>query len=173
MLNSQQHSCPPADVGLLTVNQAQRNTKSPNCSRPTKHMSGGHTTWSHSWRWGEWAGGGWGRAELGLCAGAGEDALGGLSCSRRACVCVRAHVCVWEPVCVHMGTHMSVGESTGSPMTGAWTRLNDCGGAWTRLNDFGGGPGRVSTTLVGGLDASRQWWWALGVQRQRSLCHHS
>lgn len=79
----------------------------------------------------------------------GEDALGGLSCSRRACVCACTRVCVWEPVCVHMGTCMSVGESTGSPMTGAWPRLSDCGGAWTRLNDCGGAWTRLSNLGAG------------------------
>ena len=84
--------------------------------------------------------GGGGVQSWGCAQELGEDALDGLSCSRRACVCVCVGACLCRGtcVCMPMGARVSVGESTGSPMTGAWMRLKDCGGAWTRLDNGGG-----------------------------------
>lgn len=50
--------------------------------------------------------------------------MGSAAAEGRVCACVGACLCLGTCVCVHV----SVGESTGSPTTGAWTRLDNDGG---------------------------------------------
>lgn len=81
--------------------------------------------------------GGGGVQSWGCAQELGEDALDGLSCSRRARVCMCGRMSVSGNLCV---------------------RARECRGEHRQPYDWG-------------LDASRQRWWALGVQRQRS--HHA